>query len=1406
MHSETDEIDVKQAIEEAVDEIRKPWVSSSDASLFSSYRNLAKYARELKLMKLTLRDYASSDEICNPEVVDAVYDYVAQAYSTYLRALYSWIDNANEKKRKQITVPAANRVQKLLSEYDTDIDDKLKRYRDKAKLSPEERSKVSRNTSLSQVISTMSVESQEVVGRLLQEHENQLTQMNNQLIDALVSAEMQKRKAEKKIFRLEKECETLREQVESTSKEKELMEKKACQEHEKRRKQEDLNIKERGEILKQQFQLQKELKKYKTVASEVMFPDASHARFLNTPAEEGLLSSSSSPQRNLSKRKDVLTDLKESFPYQMSNQPSTSKGILEKVSLKTPLSYCPYEPSEKTQPFKQEPNVQKGDELAKLRWEVPLYVPLAGRRQQAPSFSAQRQLSEFKFTPWEEARPHVINDESGGLQPNAPTMTSANDSATCETPAFAYPWKRPDRIKEKTNAVLSEDDNYLNRGRFYPKYYAATIGGDIGSKEEQRRFSGKRSDYPMFRQKLIRDYNLLWHSNPYALLQKIANSVSDNVYEHIKNAWVMRNPQNALDRIWEILEEFYGDPNGLLENAIWDIKWEKGSLSNKVSSLQLYRTKLRNLQSVAKSIGMENELSRPKLIFRVVDCFNPTLNSQFVYENKNIRSWRFETVLKFIDEQVSTLQYRERESYDISAMIDDEKPRNKLKSVGWKQSKRINSINTGEVQRRKEKGKSQDNPNERKENERKFYTKHSRESQSQRVLCVFHPFSNHNTEDCRQFLGKSVEERRRFVKSNGLCFYCLRKHLARYCNDKIPCKKCGRGHSTLLHQEDDGRVEYSAENSTKGNITVKESKQSKPSETETRTKNINTASCITPYLNSSRSATVPIMVLTAIDNSNTDSETKFFALLDTGADVSICSRKLAETLYGWKPNDNLSIRFLEKSPESYVCMKKTLSLRHGNDHIVEMKNVAFIDAKLPYSECLPNKKDLRKYDLDGQDFPVAQNEQRIDMILGAPDIHKFKILDECIWEKSLPDEPLIGIHALGTIFWGMKKDSCHGYICAMHSEKATRSYAEQILDIVATEHNISEEECLECMPLLAYDITRYYCDQLILDPECEKMIMSKEDESILSFYNNNVTEIVDDYGQRRLQLPLPWKSGYPISIPESYDVAKRRLTIQTKRMSEQEDRRQKYKKAFEKMKLQGQAEIIADIELRETEKPIHYITHFATEQEKFRVVYNGALKINDVCLNDMLHRGPMFLESLVGILMRFRQYKFAITADIQNMFFQVSLHPKDRDMLRFFPFTGEKEIKVEDQWRFTVMPYGLICVPSIAGFCIKYTARKNYAKVPDEYMKKIETDFYVDDLIISVESLNEAKDIISYATELLATTGFVLTKFASNSKEVLTNLKSECLAPSLRTINFFEEELPCQKTLGICWDAETDNF
>ena len=47
---------------------------------------------------------------------------------------------------------------------------------------------------------------------------------------------------------------------------------------------------------------------------------------------------------------------------------------------------------------------------------------------------------------------------------------------------------------------------------------------------------------------------------------------------------MMRGPHEALSRKWEILEDLYGDPLGMFKNAIREIKWEKGSLPNKVSS------------------------------------------------------------------------------------------------------------------------------------------------------------------------------------------------------------------------------------------------------------------------------------------------------------------------------------------------------------------------------------------------------------------------------------------------------------------------------------------------------------------------------------------------------------------------------------------------------------------------------------------------------------------------------------------------------------------------------------------------------------------------------------------------------------------------------------------------------
>ena len=97
---------------------------------------------------------------------------------------------------------------------------------------------------------------------------------------------------------------------------------------------------------------------------------------------------------------------------------------------------------------------------------------------------------------------------------------------------------------------------------------------------------------------------MLWNTDRYALLQRIANTVTDSVYEHIKSAWIMRDPQKALDRVWEIFEDLYRDPRGLLDSVIRDVKWDKECFVRMVPLLHSYRTKLRNLKSAAESVGM----------------------------------------------------------------------------------------------------------------------------------------------------------------------------------------------------------------------------------------------------------------------------------------------------------------------------------------------------------------------------------------------------------------------------------------------------------------------------------------------------------------------------------------------------------------------------------------------------------------------------------------------------------------------------------------------------------------------------------------------------------------------------------------------------------------------------------
>ena len=133
-------------LEIVMGELRRQWVDLPDPSMFSDHRSLAKYSRELKVMELTLQDLAHSEVENDPMVVEAAYNYILHAHSVYLSAVHKWIEEANAKREQNVSVPALPRVQRLLSLYDSSINDTLHRYYERAKLKPSERRERARST------------------------------------------------------------------------------------------------------------------------------------------------------------------------------------------------------------------------------------------------------------------------------------------------------------------------------------------------------------------------------------------------------------------------------------------------------------------------------------------------------------------------------------------------------------------------------------------------------------------------------------------------------------------------------------------------------------------------------------------------------------------------------------------------------------------------------------------------------------------------------------------------------------------------------------------------------------------------------------------------------------------------------------------------------------------------------------------------------------------------------------------------------------------------------------------------------------------------------------------------------------------------------------------------------------
>ena len=185
---------------------------------------------------------------------------------------------------------------------------------------------------------------------------------------------------------------------------------------------------------------------------------------------------------------------------------------------------------------------------------------------------------------------------------------------------------------------------------------------------------------------------------------------------------------------------------------------------------------------------------------------------------------------------------------------------------------------------------------------------------------------------------------------------------------------------------------------------------------------------------------------------------------------------------------------------------------------------------------------------------------------------------------------------------------------------------------------------------------------------------------------------------------------------------------------------------------------------------------------------------------------PDLTNKLIGVLSRFRQEPVALMSDIEAMFHQVRVSEWCRNFLRFLWWEDGDTSKEPTRYRMRVHLFGAGSSPGCCNFALKKTADDHESEIGTEPANFLRNDFYVDDGLTSVPSVQEAVTLISETKEMCRRGGFNLHKFISNNRKVIESIPVEDRAKGIQDLNLEEDALPIERALGVHWCIETDTF
>lgn len=314
-------------------------------------------------------------------------------------------------------------------------------------------------------------------------------------------------------------------------------------------------------------------------------------------------------------------------------------------------------------------------------------------------------------------------------------------------------------------------------------------------------------------------------------------------------------------------------------------------------------------------------------------------------------------------------------------------------------------------------------------------------------------------------------------------------------------------------------------------------------------------------------------------------------------------------------------------------------------------------------------------------------------------------------------------------------------------------------------------------------------------PDQPLKLTSEEEKCELHFVN---TTRRDSDGRYIVRLPFKHELS---TLGSSYQIAMKRFKTIERKLARDPNMYNQYAAFIDEYIKLGHCEVVDNFDFTQPHAfiPHHCVLKPQSSSTKLRVVYDASCKYsNGLSLNDVLMNGPKLQPDLIHTILKWRTYRYVISADVTKMYRQVSIDPEDCNAQLIIWRQPDEPNHVI--LRLKTVTYGTKPGGYLAVRCLLQLAEDEGANFPlgAEVLKK---SSYVDDMFMGSNKIAELLFKRIQTCNLLARAGFKLSKFCSNIEAALAGVE---LGDRERCLEIDDKEIV--KTLGVMWEPNGDEF